>query len=313
MMHLPAAVTHSWKTNRPLTFVGLLSVILLLVCLVGMVVDNRMVTGMPAWDKPAKFAISFLLYSFTLIWMLGFIEGKRARLARIVSALTAVGAVVELLIITAQAARGTTSHFNVGASLDATLYYLMGGFVLLIWLMNLLAAALLLLQPLPDRAFAWSLRLGLVLTLIGGSIGAVMTAPTSAQLGQDPPTVVGAHSVGGTDGGPGLRFLGWSTTHGDLRVSHFVGLHALQAGPLLFWLVGRRRSWTARQRVGLVWTAAGAYLGLITLLFWQAQRGQSVIAPDSLTLSSAGMLLLLTAISAGLVLRPDRRLTQETI
>jgi hypothetical protein len=43
---------------------------------------------------------------------------------------------------------------------------------------------------------------------------------------------LGTHWIGGdlTDA-TGLPFFHWSTTGGDLRVSHFIGLHAAQVVP----------------------------------------------------------------------------------
>ena len=71
-----------------------------------------------------------------------------------------------------------------------------------------------------SRAPTTGIRLGLVVALIGLAEGFLMAT-------------AGAHAVGVLDGGPGLPFVGWSTTGGDLRIAHFVGLHALQGLPLL--------------------------------------------------------------------------------
>jgi hypothetical protein len=113
-------------------------------------------------------------------------------------------------------------------------------------------------------------------------------------------TAIGAHSVGVEDGGAGLLLLGWSTEGGDLRVPHFVGLHAMQILPLIGWLLTRRgvqQRISARGRLYFVWITGLTYLGLIVLLTWQALRGQSVIAPDGAT-----WLALLTLFGGGLLL-----------
>ena len=79
--------------------------------------------------------------------------------------------------------------------------------------------------------------------------------------------------MGAPDGGPGLPGTGWSREHGDLRVPHFLGLHAMQVLPLLALALGRRR-WPETTRVRLTLTAAASYALLFALLLWQALRGQ---------------------------------------
>ena len=41
------------------------------------------------------------------------------------------------------------------------------------------------------------------------------------------------HSVGAINDNSNWLIVGWSKTVGDLRVSHFIGMHALQLLPLL--------------------------------------------------------------------------------
>jgi hypothetical protein len=297
-----------FATNRALTILGGAMLITFLATVVGIFVDHRVITGAPAWLKPAKFAISVSIYSFTFVWLLSFVE-NRPRLVRVVGNVTVVSLIVEMIVIITQAARGTSSHFNQTTPINTSLWLTMGAFIVLVWTMNLVLAALLIMQRMTDRAFAWSLRLGLVISAIGMAVAFFMVRPTPEQakaiVGHGP-HIVGAHSVGVADGGPGLPILGWSTVGGDLRAAHFVGLHALQILPFFGWLLTRRRRFfalfTANDRLALVWTVGVGYLGLVVLLAWQALRGQSVVHPDGRTIAAATLLVASVATSTLIIL-----------
>jgi hypothetical protein len=292
------------EVNRPLTILGTVMALTFVATLAGVVFDHRVITGAPAWLKPAKFAISTSIYSFTFVWLLGFVR-KHPRVVRLAANVTVVSITIEMIAIITQAARGTTSHFNMTTPFDSFLWMMMGTFIVFVWLMNLLLAVVLTMQRMPERAFAWSLRLGLLISLVGMAAAFLMVGPTRQQLAamaaHQGPRVIGSHSVGVADGGPGLPVVGWSATGGDLRVPHFVGLHGLQVLPLLGWLVMRRRGVFARlgerHRLALVWTGGLAYLGLVLLLVWQALRGQSVINPDTETIIAATVLGFATVAS----------------
>jgi hypothetical protein len=205
-----------------------------------------------------------------------------------------------------QVVRGTTSHFNIATPLDAAVFSTMGALITVVAVLNLMLGIWLIFQPMRDPVLAWSIRLGVLLSFVGMLVGYWMTAgPTPAQLAAaqagQPLMVVGAHSVGVPDGGPGLPLLGWSTVGGDLRIGHFLGLHAMQVLPLLGFALTRSwaaRRWTLRQRTQLVLLAAGTYGALTVFVTWQALRGQSIVAPDTLTIgigilgAVAGMALL---------------------
>lgn len=287
----------AWRLNPALTLVGTLMLVVLAGTAVGLVLDPRVITGVPAWLKPAKFAISISIYSFTLLWLLTFVRGRR-RLVRLISVATALALGIEMALIAGAAALGTTSHFNVSTPAHTAVWSTMAVFIVITWLMNLVAIVLLLIQRLPDRAFAWALRWGLIISSVGMAVAFLMTQPTPEQRSAAEATgampVAGAHAVGVQDGGPGLPLTNWSTTGGDLRVSHFVGLHALQLLPLIGYAVTRlgRGRLASGHQVALVWTVALAYLGLVVVLTSQALRGQSVVAPDAVTLAAAGVLAL---------------------
>ena len=304
----------AWHTNWPSTMLGVAMILVFLAALAGVLLDHRVITGAPAWLKPAKFAVSVSVYCFTFVWLLGFVE-SRPRLARLAANVTVVSFIVEMTVILTQAARGTTSHFNVTTPLNTFLWLTMGAFIVVVWTMNLLLAILLLFERIPNRPFAWSLRLGLLVSLVGMGSGFLMVRPTHEQrvtmAANHGSGIVGAHSVGVADGGPGLPVVGWSTVGGDLRVGHFLGIHAMQILPFFGWFVARRRNAFARfkevHRLALISTIGFTYLALVLLLVWQALRGQSVIQPDVQTLTVGLVLLALAGLSTWMIAAHAKR------
>jgi hypothetical protein len=295
-----------WQTDAPLTATGLLMIGALAAALAGLWLDPRTIGGAPAWLKPAKFGASTAIYSLTLAWLFRYL-GAWQRTRRAVSWTTAVVLVLEVAIISMQAWRGTTSHFNVGTPLDAALFSIMGAAIFLQTAVSIAVAVALWRERFSDRALAWALRLGMTLTIVGATTGGLMTRPTEAQLadaraGRGLP-LAGAHTVGAPDGGAGLPGTGWSVAHGDLRVPHFVGLHAIQAFGLFTLLIGTR--WSGARRVRLVLAAAASYTALFALLLWQALRGQSLVQPDGMTVAVLVLWAIATAAAVYVATRPE--------
>jgi hypothetical protein len=300
-----------WKSDQTLTAAALLMLGALAAFLVGLAIDPRVITGAPAWLKPAKFAVSTAIYMLTLAWVFTYLS-EWPRLRRLVGRATVAIFILEVAIIALQAWRGTTSHFNVSTPFNATLFTVMGSAIVVQTLVSVLVAVALWRQTFEDRALGWALRIGMVITIAGASLGGMMTRPTESQLALIAEThqvsLVGAHTVGAPDGGPGLPGTGWSVEHGDLRVPHFIGLHALQALPLIAWLLWRRRVEGGR-RARLMVVAGTSYAGIFGILIWQALRGQPLINPDAFTLAAV---VVWAAFTAGLAVWPFRPQTTRS-
>ena len=303
---LRAGMSRLWRADRTLTAVGLLMLGTLLAALAGMALDPRTIGGAPAWLKPAKFGLSTAVYSLTLAWVFERLPDW-PRVRRAVSWTTAVVFTLEVAIIDVQAWRGTTSHFNVATLLDAVLFAVMGIAIAAQTLASASVAYALWHQPIADRTMGAALRAGMLITLIGASTGGLMTTPTSAQLREARATnqmaVSGAHTVGAPDGGAGLPGVGWSREHGDLRIPHFLGLHALQFLPLLAVVLGRRGRTAASVR--MMRALAASYAALFAVLLVQALRGEALVAPSLTTTVLLGGWIIGTTVAL-LVTAPRR-------
>ncbi len=299
--------------SRALTVLTIMCAAIGVLALVGVFADPRQVLGQPVWAKTTKFSISIALYGASMLWILGLLKDRAPRAVRIVSNGVAAILGLEMILLITQAIRGRAMHFNIATPLDTALWGVMGVGIMIFWGFALVAAIVMLFQRLESRSLTLSLRLGLIVVLIGFAQGFLMTGPNSLQLaalqsGQKL-DLVGAHTVNSIrDGGPGIPFLGWSTDHGDLRVGHFIGIHAIQLIPLLgLFLMRRRESWlTESHRVGLVWVGAVGYLGLVGLITWQALRDQSIISPDALTITAFSSLIGIVLIGSTAILAHAR-------
>ena len=288
-------------SSAPLTAAAALMLVVFVASVAGIFLDGRSITGVPAWLKPAKFALSTAIFLGTMAWLFRYIT-VWPRFTRAMGWVLAIVLVLEVAIIDLQAARGTTSHFNVSTAIDGMLFSIMGAAIAILWLASIGILAALFRQKFSDTAWGWWLRMGMMITVVGSALGGLMVSPTSDQLeamrANQAPAAVGAHTVGGPDGGSGVAVVGWSTQHGDLRIPHFFGLHGIQIVPFLGWLALRRhnrRAVVPETRLAL--GTAASYLVFVTILTWQALRGQSVTAPDTATLVAFALWLLGTALA----------------
>ncbi|MBP2322756.1 hypothetical protein JOF56_003141 [Kibdelosporangium banguiense] len=297
--------------HRPLLVLTALMAATLLLSVGGLLFDDRVLRGEPLWLKPFKFSVSIGVYALTLAWLISLL-GKGRKVVWWMGTISAAMLILEMIALVTQVFRVQPSHFNNAPGFDSLVFRMMGVAIVVMWLSNLVVALIVLRQRFVGAPMLWAIRFGLVLALIGMAVAFMMPQPTPEQLellrNDVQPALIGGHSVGVPDGGPGMPITHWSTTGGDLRIPHFVGIHAMQALPLLAFFFGRRfggRSELTRTR--LIFVATFAYAGLLALTIWQALRGQPLIHPDGLTLGVFGLLVAMTAVLTTSVLRTKEK------
>ena len=254
----------AWRENLGLRIAIVFNAFLLVFALIAMPFDHRILLGLDPWIKPMKFDLSVLVY-LTMLGALLAGLGRFPSMRAIIGWGAGIAMMVENGIISLQSLRGVRSHMNYTTVHDALLFSVMGLFIalntaLILWLLVLWCSAP---STWPAPA-AWGARLGLAAMLAGSLEGAYMIGHYQA------------HTVGAPDGGPGLPFLNWSTTHGDLRIAHFFALHALELLPLIGWALSRTRL-PARAQLTALFATTAAYFVIVWLLFRQAIAGRPLL------------------------------------
>nr|AKG47148.1 hypothetical protein [uncultured bacterium] len=182
---------------------------------------------------------------------------------------------------------------------------------------NLVIAVMLLFQRVGDAALTWALRAGIALAVTGMAVAFSIagSGPSEPRMVEDaygnPVLLAGQHGVGVPDGG-GMPITNWSVVGGDLRVPHFIGLHAIQVfflAVLVLAALAGRIAWLRREQVRAQLTGVVilGYTAVFVITAWQALRGQSLVHPDAATGTAFVVTVVGTVLLAALVVGAARR------
>ena len=246
--------------NEYLFYFGLLCVIISIVCIILTKTTSTEIQGVNAWFKPLKFAISIGLFSWTMAWYCYYLSNFNVTPFNW-TVITLFG--FELIYIIFQASKGQLSHFNISTPTYSLLYSLMGLAAVLVTLYTAYIGLLFFTQSFPDlpKYYVWSIRLGILIFVIFSFEGGLMGSRMN-------------HSVGAINDNSNWWIVGWSKTVGDLRVSHFIGMHALQLLPLLSFYIFKNLKMTI---------VISIFYGLLaTSTLVQALNGKPLITQNKL-------------------------------
>jgi hypothetical protein len=227
-----------------------------IVCIILTQTSDTIVLGINAFIKPMKFFFSIWIFVWTMGWFLEYLDNKRR--VKKYTRMVVIVMIIEQVIITWQAANGRLSHFNTSTPFYQSLFYIMGVAITVLTVWTGIIGYHFFKQkqfnvPMP---YIWGIRLGIIVFVIFAFEGGYIASQFS-------------HTVGSAMGGPGLPLVNWSTEFGDLRVSHFIGIHSLQIFPLFGYYIAK----TNRS----VQLFAAAYFLLTTFLLVQALAKMPVL------------------------------------
>jgi hypothetical protein len=257
------------------------SFLCLLVSILGLIIDDRILQYVPIWLKPFKFSVSSVIFIGSILYFLKYISNKKFIL--LTNKIVSYGLMIELIIIFLQAYRGKMSHFNNQTIEDMILFQIMAITIVCVWLgFGVYAWKLFKTSEYADDMIYKGIQVGAIITFLTMPFAFTMPQPSKTQLQEiiknksQIGLVVGSHTVDEKDPSQTYPLTGWAKTGGDLRIAHFLGLHALQILPILaFLLNGINLSIQNRKRI--LSTTGFLYFIIVILTLAQALNGFSLL------------------------------------
>jgi hypothetical protein len=243
---------HLKQRNETLFYYGFICLILSLVFLLLTKVTTTQVYNVNAWYKPFKFAFSTFLFAWAMAWYCYYLSNFNIKLFNW-SVIILLG--FEIFYIAFQANKGQLSHYNISTPVYSALYSMMALAASAVTIYTAYVGLLFFTNSFPElpNYYLWAIRFGIILFVIFSFEGFAMGSRLN-------------HSVGALNDNSSWFIIGWSKTVGDLRVAHFIGMHALQVLPVLSFYVFKNTKLT------LALSMLYGLLALLTLI--QALQGK---------------------------------------
>lgn len=251
---------HLKQRNETLFYYGLLCLVLSLVFIVLTKITTTQVYNVNAWYKPFKFAFSTFLFAWAMAWYCYYLPNFNIKLFNW-AVIILLG--FEIVYIALQASKGQLSHYNLSTPVYSALYSMMALAASAVTIYTAYVGLLFFTNTFPDlpNYYLWAIRFGIILFVIFSFEGFAMGSRLN-------------HSVGALNDNSSWFIIGWSKTVGDLRVAHFIGMHALQVLPVLSFYVFKNTKLT------LALSLLYGLLALLTLI--QALQGKPLVKGSSI-------------------------------
>jgi hypothetical protein len=241
--------------NETLFYFGSICLLLSILFLILVKITTTQVYGVNAWYKPFKFAFSTLTFAWAMAWYCFYLPNFNIKLFNW-SIIILLG--FEIVYIAIQANKGQLSHYNLSSKFYSAMYSLMALAATMVTIYTAYIGFLFFKNSFTElpNYYLWAIRLGIIIFVIFSFEGFAMGSRLN-------------HSVGALNNNSNLFIIGWSKTVGDLRVSHFIGMHALQVLPVLSYYILKNTKMT----IGL--SIIYGLLALLTLI--QALQGRPLV------------------------------------
>jgi hypothetical protein len=239
--------------NETLFLFGLVCLVFALVCYGMTWLTSVQVYQVNAWFKPLKFALSTFLFAWAMAWYCFYLKDFNPKIFNW-TVILLLG--FEIVYITIMASMGKTSHYNTSNAFYSAMFSAMAVAATIVTLYTGYIGYLFFKADFPELPshYVWSIRCGMILFVIFSFEGFAMGSRLS-------------HTVGAINDNSNIWILGWSRAFGDLRVAHFIGMHALQVLPFLSYYVLRDTRLTIFMAI--------LYTLLASFVLFQALQGKS--------------------------------------